>query len=422
MSRMVIDGGFPLSGSVRINGAKNSALPIMAASILCQGPIVLKNIPKLNDVETMAKVLEALGIKIQINDCGDWKLSSFSGVNEEAPYELVKTMRASFFVMGPLLARRKCARVPLPGGCAIGVRPVNIHLKGFEALGARVGLDAGYAVAKADKLIGTKVHFDFPSVGATENLMMAATLAEGTTIIENAAREPEIEDLADFINSMGGKIKGAGTPTISIDGVNELGSVEYKIIPDRIEAGTFMVLGALSKGAISVENCIPVHSGAVIEKLREMGACLDFQDSRVIVSGKKRLLPVELKTLPFPGFPTDMQAQFMVAMCLAGGTSIITESVFENRFMHVGELIRMGANLSIRDRTVVIKGVEKLKGAPLVATDLRAGAAMVIAGLVADGRTEVSKVHHIHRGYQNFVERINALGAKIQYFDGDGDE
>ena len=415
MTKLIIEGGKALSGRVAIGGAKNAALPIMAASLLASGPVVLKNIPDLHDVHTMEKVLNALGMTSRYRNKGELELSSVnSTVREEAPYELVKTMRASFFVMGPLLARLKKARVPLPGGCAIGVRPVNIHLKGFEALGAEVSLDAGYAVASAKKLVGARILMDFPSVGATENLMMAAALAEGTTTIENAAREPEISDLATFINAMGGRISGAGTPTITIEGVQELGAVEYAVIPDRIDAGTFMVLGALNTTGIQIDNCIPAHQEVIAAKLMEMGTSLEWQGNSVLVTGPRRLKPVEIKTLPFPGFPTDMQAQFMVALCLAEGTSLITETVFENRFMHVAELIRMGARMCIRDHTVVVNGVEKISGAPMSATDLRAGAAMVLAGLTAQGITEVSNVFHIDRGYECLVERLTGLGAIVR--------
>ncbi len=420
MSRIVIEGGHRLSGVIRVGGGKNATLPIMAASILSAGPLILENVPRLNDVDTMGKVINALGVNTERLPNGDWKLHSPGGVSEEAPYELVKAMRASFFVMGPLLARLKKARVPLPGGCAIGVRPVNIHLKGFEALGARVSLEAGCAVAVADKLVGARILLDFPSVGATENLMMAACLAEGTTTIENAACEPEIGDLAGFLNAMGGRVSGAGTPMITIEGVKELGECRYRIMPDRIDGGTFLVLGAMSETPITVENVIVSHQQAVIAKLQEMGAELEIEENRITVCRRGRLKPVEIKTLPFPGFPTDMQAQFMVALCLAEGTSIINETVFENRFMHVAELSRMGAQIAIRDRTVVINGVERLIGAPVAATDLRAGAALVMAGLNAEGRTEVSNIHHIDRGYEDLVPRLMALGAQIKRLDGNG--
>jgi UDP-N-acetylglucosamine 1-carboxyvinyltransferase len=416
MSRILIQGGRPLSGQVSIGGAKNAALPLMAGSLLCDEPLTLTNVPSLNDIDTMEKVLQALGVKTR-RESGNLHLDNSSGIREEAPYELVKTMRASFFVMGPLLARLRRARVPLPGGCNIGVRPVNIHLKGFEALGATVSIDGGCAVAKADRLIGARILLDFPSVGATENLMMAATLAEGTTTIENAAQEPEINDLADFLNAMGADVQGAGGPSLTINGVKRLRGGEYACIPDRIDGGTFLVLGAIAGGPIEVVNCRPAHQQAVIAKLREMGARVEVGKDRITVSKGQALRGVEIKTLPFPGFPTDMQAQFMVAMCLAQGTSLVTETVFENRFMHVSELARMGANLSIRDRTVVVNGVERLTGAPVSATDLRAGAAMVLAGLVAEGETEVSNIYHIDRGYEHLVERLEGLGANIRRID-----
>ncbi len=413
MARILIEGGIPLSGEIAVGGAKNAALPIMAATLLCGETIHLSNVPRLNDVETMQKVLRALGGTVAWEGPNQMAVTCDGGIQEEAPYELVKTMRASFFVMGPLLSRLKRARVPLPGGCAIGVRPVNIHLKGFEALGAKVSIDGGFAVATADRLVGARIHLDFPSVGATENLMMAATLAEGTTVIENAAQEPEIVDLGDFLNAMGGRVQGAGGPTIQIEGVRRLRGVSYRVIPDRIDAGTFLVLGALTRGPLVVKDAQPAHQMAVIAKLQEMGAIVDVQGDRMTVEGRGRLRGVDVKTLPYPGFPTDMQAQITVAMCLAQGTSLVTETVFENRFMHIAELVRMGANLNIRDRTVVINGVDHLIGCPVSASDLRAGAAMVMAGLVAEGRTEVGNVFHIDRGYENLVERLSRLGARI---------
>ncbi|MBF0406516.1 MAG: UDP-N-acetylglucosamine 1-carboxyvinyltransferase [Candidatus Riflebacteria bacterium] len=422
MTRIIIEGGKKLSGTVRVGGAKNAALPIMAGSILSHGKVVLSNIPNLNDVETMEKVLSALGVKCrQISD-GTIELAADGNLSEEAPYELVKTMRASFFVMGPLLARLKRAKIPLPGGCAIGVRPVDIHLKGFEMLGARVSLEAGCAVATADRLIGAPIMLDFPSVGATENLMMAAVYAEGTTTINNAAREPEIVDLANFLRSMGASITGAGTASITINGVKALGGTNYSIISDRIEAGTFLVLASLFQDSILIDNCSTDSLHAVIAKLQEMGAEIKPEGNGIRVKGPDRLKSAEIKTLPFPGFPTDLQAQFMAAMCLSEGTSLVTETVFENRFMHVSELIRMGAKLNIRDRTVVINGVDKLIGAPVMATDLRAGAAMVIAGLVAEGTTEVGNVHHIDRGYEKLVDRLRGLGAVIHRLEPDSNE
>ncbi len=414
MAKILIRGGKPLNGSIKVSGAKNAALPVMAATLLSTEPVILKNVPDLNDVNTMARVLQALGVKWSKIGSGEYSFDASGDISEEAPYELVKTMRASFFVMGPLLARLKKVRVPLPGGCAIGVRPVNIHLKGFEALGAKVSIEGGCAVAVADRLIGNKIMLDFPSVGATENLMMAAALAEGNSSIENAAQEPEIVDLANFLNAIGAKITGAGSPVIKIEGVERLGGAHYSIIPDRIEAGTFMVLGAIGGGTVKVEKCEPEHQHALINKLREMGAKLEIHSDMVEVSALDGLKGVEVKTLPFPGFPTDMQAQLMVAMCVARGTSSITETIFENRFMHVSELARMGANVNTHDRTALIHGVELLKGAPVSATDLRAGAAMVLAGLIAEGRTEISQVYHIDRGYEDLVGRLKKIGADIE--------
>ncbi|PKL50339.1 MAG: UDP-N-acetylglucosamine 1-carboxyvinyltransferase [Candidatus Riflebacteria bacterium HGW-Riflebacteria-2] len=417
MAKIIIEGGKRLSGSITVSGAKNAALPIMAGVILSTGTVELSNVPALNDVNTMDRVLQALGTRVENVGSNVYRFDASGQLNDEAPYELVKSMRASFFVMGPLLARLKRARVPLPGGCAIGVRPVNIHLKGFEALGATVSIEGGCAVAVADKLRGNKILLDFPSVGATENLMMAATLAEGVTQIENSAQEPEIIDLANFLNVIGAKITGAGSPTITIEGVEKLGGGRYRVMPDRIEAGTFAIMGAMTGGNVKVENCDPGHLHALINKLREMGVELSHDENSISVNAPSRLKAVEIKTLPFPGFATDLQAQLMAAMCVANGTSSITETIFENRFMHVSELARMGASIAIHDRTAVIHGVESLKGAPVSATDLRAGAAMVLAGLVAEGRTEVSQVFHIDRGYEDLVGRVRKLGACIERVD-----
>ncbi len=414
MAKILIEGGKPLSGSIKVSGAKNAALPVMAGVILSTEPVRLTNVPALNDVETMSLVLQALGVKAGHSGNNIYNFDASGQISDEAPYELVKTMRASFFVMGPLLARLKRARVPLPGGCAIGVRPVNIHLKGFEALGAQVSIEGGCAVAVAEKLRGARILLDFPSVGATENLMMAATLAEGRTVIENAAQEPEIVDLARFLNRIGAKIEGAGNPSIIIDGVEQLGGGEYSIMPDRIEAGTFAVLGAMAGGPVRVENCEPDHLNALINKLREMGAEITTEADAMVVKAPRRLKAVEVKTLPYPGFATDLQAQLMAAMCLADGSSSITETIFENRFMHVSELARMGANITIHDRTAVVHGVKSLQGAPVSATDLRAGAAMVLAGLLAQGHTEISQIFHIDRGYEDLVGRISRLGANIR--------
>ncbi len=413
MAKIIIEGKKHLKGNIKVNGAKNAALPIMAASILSCDPVKLMNVPALDDVETMAKMLKTIGVEVDFKGDSTYEIHAAKAITEEAPYELVKSMRASFFIMGPLLARLKKAKVPLPGGCAIGVRPVNIHLKGFEALGAKVSIEGGCAVAVADKLVGNKIVLDFPSVGATENLMMAASLAEGKTIIENSAQEPEIIDLANFLNRLGAKISGAGSPTISITGVKKLGGGTYSIMPDRIEAGTFAILGAMTKGPITIENCEPNHITALTNKLREMGAKITTTETTMTVECQDRLKSTEVKTLPFPGFATDLQAQLMAALCISEGSSTITETIFENRFMHVSELARMGAKVTIHDRSAVIYGVKSLKGAPVSATDLRAGAAMVLAGLVAEGTTEINQVFHIDRGYENLVERIKELGANI---------
>ena len=417
MAKILIDGGKPLSGTIKVSGAKNAALPIIAGVILSTKPVKLTNVPALNDVTTISKVLEALGVKVARTSNNCYEFDASGKISEEAPYELVKTMRASFFVMGPLLARLKKARVPLPGGCAIGVRPVNIHLKGFEELGAKVSIESGCAVAVADRLIGTKIHLDFPSVGATENLIMAATLAEGETVIENAAQEPEIVDLAEFLNALGAKIKGAGGPSIIVEGVKELGGGTYSIMPDRIEAGTFAVLGAMAGGPIRVENCNPNHLLALTAKLREMGASIECGNDYIIAGSEGRLKASEVKTLPYPGFPTDMQAQLMTAMCLAEGTSSVTETIFENRFMHVPELARMGANIEIHGRTAVVTGVKKLTGAQVMATDLRASVSLVIAGLIAEGETIVNRLYHLDRGYENLESKLNNCGAKVERFD-----
>ncbi len=422
MAKIIIEGGNKLSGSIKVSGAKNAALPIMAGVILSSESIELGNVPALNDVNTMNSVLQALGVKVEKTGSNIYQFNASGKLGDEAPYELVKSMRASFFVMGPLLGRLKKARVPLPGGCAIGVRPVNIHLKGFEALGATVSIEGGCAVAVADRLIGNRILLDFPSVGATENLMMAATLAEGMTQIENAAQEPEIVDLANFLNVIGAKISGAGTQTINIEGVDKLGGGRYDVMPDRIEAGTFAIMGAMAGGNVKVENCEPAHLHALLNKLREMGVELSYDDSSISVCAPTKLKAVEIKTLPFPGFATDLQAQLMAAMCIASGTSSITETIFENRFMHVSELARMGASIAIHDRTAVVHGVDLLKGAPVSATDLRAGAAMVLAGLVAEGRSEISQVFHIDRGYEDLVGRVRNLGACIERVEDPGTE
>ncbi|NLO89996.1 MAG: UDP-N-acetylglucosamine 1-carboxyvinyltransferase, partial [Clostridia bacterium] len=405
-------GGTPLEGSVRISGAKNAVLPVMAASILASGETVLREIPDLADVRTMCDLLNNLGGICRRE--GDGLHIDFSDVvSSEAPYEFMRRMRASILVMGPLLARTGYAKMSMPGGCAIGARPIDLHLKGLAAMGADIKKDHGWITVKAKKLMGARVYLDFPSVGATENIMMAASLADGITIIENAAEEPEIVDLANFLNSMGSRITGAGTNIIRIEGVEELNPVQHTVIPDRIEAGTFMVAAAACGGDILVENDIIDHLKPVMAKLREAGAVIEEKNSGLSVVSNPPLKAVDIKTLPYPGFPTDMQAQMMALLTTARGTSVVTETVFENRFMHVNELKRMGADIIIEGHSAVVKGVSHLTGAQVKATDLRAGAALVIAGMTAKNTTEVTGVEHIDRGYENLVEKLKNLGANI---------
>lgn len=403
----------PLKGNVRISGAKNSALPILAASLLGTEDIILEDVPKLKDVELMCEVLSSLGAEVENFGEGTIKINSANVNKFETNYELMSKMRASFLVMGPLLTRLGKTKNSLPGGCAIGTRPIDLHLKGFRALGASIDADHGNISAYADKLIGDKIYLDFPSVGATENIMMAATLAEGETIIDNAAMEPEIVDLSNFLNKLGADIKGAGTSTIRIKGVSKLGGAKHQIIPDRIEAGTFMVAAAITKGDIVVENVISNHIKPVIAKLKEAGCTVIENGDSIRVIGTENPKAIDIKTLPYPGFPTDMQAQFMTFMTLCGGTSVAIETVFENRFMHVDELKRMGADIKIDGRSAIIQGIDNLTSAPVKASDLRAGAALVLAGLVAEGVTEIDNVYHIDRGYDGIEAKFTALGAKI---------
>ncbi len=421
MEKLIVKGGNRLVGAVKTSGAKNAVLPIIAASILGTTPSHLDEVPMLEDVHTISEVLKCLGLAVECSpeknvlDIDSTEITSY-----EAPYELVRTMRASFLVMGPLLARIGKARISMPGGCAIGARPIDIHLKGFEALGVKIEQGHGYIEASAPEgLKGTSIYFDFPSVGATENIMMAASLAEGTTILENAAEEPEIVDLANYLNKMGAKIRGAGTDTIRIEGVEKLHGADYTIIPDRIEAGTYMIAAAMTGGDIVVENVLPEHQKPLIAKLREAGAVVEEDIDKVRVIGKNPLKAVSIKTLPYPGFPTDMQAQMMAMMVLAEGRSKVTETVFENRFMHVVELNRMGAQISTEGRSAVIDGPCKLTGCDVRATDLRAGAAMILAGLVAEGTTRIGDLHHIDRGYENIVAKLKNLGADIERVDVD---
>lgn len=421
MEKLIVKGGNRLVGAVKTSGAKNAVLPIIAASILGTTPSHLDEVPMLEDVHTISEVLKCLGLAVECSpeknvlDIDSTEITSY-----EAPYELVRTMRASFLVMGPLLARIGKARISMPGGCAIGARPIDIHLKGFEALGVKIEQGHGYIEASAPEgLKGTSIYFDFPSVGATENIMMAASLAEGTTILENAAEEPEIVDLANYLNKMGAKIRGAGTDTIRIEGVDKLHGADYTIIPDRIEAGTYMIAAAMTGGDIVVENVLPEHQKPLIAKLREAGAVVEEDIDKVRVIGKNTLKAVSIKTLPYPGFPTDMQAQMMAMMVIAEGRSKVTETVFENRFMHVVELNRMGAQISTEGRSAVIDGPCKLTGCDVRATDLRAGAAMILAGLVAEGTTRIGDLHHIDRGYENIVAKLKNLGADIERVDVD---
>lgn len=418
MENILVKAAGPLKGSVKIDGAKNSALPIIAASLLGTEPIVLEGVPKLDDVEVILKVLESLGAKVKYLDEHTVEIDSSNLNGYETPYELMSKMRASFLVMGPLLARFGHTKTSLPGGCAIGARPIDLHLKGFKALGANLEVNDTKIGASAEQgLIGSTIYLDFPSVGATQNIMMAATMAKGRTIIENPAKEPEIVDLANFLNKLGANVKGAGTASIIVEGVDKLGGATHNIIPDRIEAATFMVAAAITGGDIIVENCINQHMMPVIAKLKEVGCeVLENEDEdmvRVIATGKK-LNATEIKTLPYPGFPTDVQAQFMALTTVLEGQSKVTETVFENRFMHVEELQKMGALIVTEGKEARIAGVPKLKGATVKATDLRAGAALILAGMVAHGTTRVTEVYHIDRGYEDIVGKLKAVGANIE--------
>ncbi|BCV23023.1 UDP-N-acetylglucosamine 1-carboxyvinyltransferase [Moorella sp. Hama-1] len=415
MEAIVIEGRTRLQGRVTVSGSKNAVLPIIAACLLTGDECYLEDIPRLADVDTMCGVIGEMGAKVYPDGINNLRINAGSIQKMEPPYEYVRRMRASFLVMGPLLARFGRVKVSLPGGCAIGARPIDLHLKGMAALGASITVNKGNVEAEATgRLKGAPVYLDFPSVGATENIMMAAALAEGTTTIENAAGEPEIVDLANFINSLGGRVTGAGTRVIKIDGVKELHGSHHAVIPDRVEAGTFMIAAAATGGDVLVENVIPTHLKAVMAKLTETGVHLAEEEGGIRVQADLPLRAVDIKTMPYPGFPTDMQAQFMALLTTARGSSMVTETVFENRFMHVNELKRMGASIVIEGHCAVIKGKNKLTGAPVKATDLRAGAALVIAGLMAEGETSISCVHHIDRGYENLVAKLQALGARIR--------
>lgn len=417
MDKIVIQGGKPLSGEIAVSGSKNAALPTLISSLLTAEACRYRSVPHLADIRTTLKLLGGLGGKGEHqrwrDGADDLTLKADRIDNFEAPYELVKTMRASFLVIGPLVARFGRARVSTPGGCAIGARPIDLHLKGLEALGATIEQTHGYVEARATKLRGAKIYLDLPSVGATENLMMAAALAKGTTVIENAAKEPEIDDLAKALNAMGGQVHGAGSDVIRIDGVSTLHGLDHRIIPDRIEAGSFIIAAALSGGDVYVKGARADHLEAFLIKLREAGVVWNSDEGGIHVRGGSRIKCVDVKTLPYPGFPTDLQAQMMVLMAVADGVSVITETIFENRFMHVPELDRMGADIKLEGNRAVVRGVRELSGAPVMASDLRASVALVLAGLVASGSTEVARVYHLDRGYEQIEKKLSQLGAQI---------
>lgn len=416
MAKFLVQKSGPLNGEVVISGAKNAVLPLMAAAILAEEKCEIRDVPALRDVEVMKEILSSLGSEIKELDESVIEIDTKEILTNEAEYELVSKMRASFLVMGPLLARTGRAKVHSPGGCTIGARPIDLHLKGFEALGAEIISKDNYveAIAGEEGLIGASIYLDFPSVGATENIMTAAVLAKGNTYIENAAEEPEIVDLANFLNKMGAKIKGAGTDTIKIEGVARLSGAEHTVIPDRIETGTFMLAAAITHGQILIKNVVPDHVKPITAKLRECGVTVEMADEGMyVVAEKPDLIATDLKTLPYPGFPTDIQSPFMAFLTTVEGASSVIETVFENRFMHVAELNRMGANIKTEGNKAMIQGGKKLEGAQVIATDLRAGAALVLAGLVAEGTTEVSEIYHIERGYEKFVEKFRSLGANI---------
>ena len=407
MEKLVVNGGKRLEGKVKISGAKNAVLPIIAASLLGTSPSILEEVPDLEDVRTISEVLGHLGVKVANGGNNTLNIDSSVISSCEAPYELVRKMRASFLIMGPLLARCGKAKISLPGGCAIGTRPIDLHLKGFDALGAKIDCGEGYIEASAPNgLKGARIYLDFPSVGATENIIMAACMAEGQTILENPAHEPEIIDLVNYLNVMGANIKGAGTNIIKIEGVKALKGCNYTIIPDRIEAGTYMVAAAMTNGDVYIENALSEHLKPVIAKLKEAGVFIQEEINGIRVKGTGNIKAVDIKTLPYPGFPTDMQAQLMAMLTIADGSGIVSETVFENRFMHVDELKRMGANIKVDGRSAIVDGVKKLSGCQVKATDLRAGAAMVLAGLVAEGETQIGCIHHIDRGYDGLVDKL----------------
>jgi UDP-N-acetylglucosamine 1-carboxyvinyltransferase len=422
VDKIIVRGGRRLQGEVAVSGSKNAALPILISSLLTSETCVYQGIPHLVDINTTLKLLAGLGVEVDkgswARDSGDLTIGADRVKNVEASYDLVKTMRASFLVTGPLLARFGRAHVSTPGGCAIGTRPVNLHLKGLAAMGASIDQVHGYMEVKAEKLRGAKIYLDLPSVGATENLMMAASLAEGTTVIENAAKEPEIEDLAAVLNKMGGQVQGAGSDIIRIEGVTSLRGVEHRVIPDRIEAASFVIAGVLTGGNVVVTGVRPAHLDAFSIKLKEAGVDLVVSENSFGVKGNGKIKSVDVTTLPYPGFPTDLQAQMMVLMSVADGVSVITETIFENRFMHAQELDRMGADIRLEGNRAVVRGVKELSGAPVMATDLRASVSLILAGLVANGTTEVSRVYHLDRGYEGIEQKLSKLGAAIERIKG----
>ena len=415
MDKIVIEGGSRLVGEVTVSGAKNAVLPLMAASLLVDDWMEITNVPRLRDITTFKALLTHLGSEVEADkETGTLRIRTRDVTAPEAPYEMVKTMRASVLVLGPLVSRFKRARVSLPGGCAIGARPIDLHLKGLEKMGAKVSIEGGYVTVAADRLRGARIYMDTTTVTGTENLMLAAVHADGETILENAALEPEVVCLVDALNAMGARIRGAGTDTIRIEGVGKLTPVSVRVIPDRIEAGTFMVASAMTRGNVLIKDCPYEYLDSLNIKLREAGAEVTKEDGGVRVIGDLPIRSVDIKTIPHPGFPTDMQAQIMAMMTVASGLSVIRETVFENRFMHVSELQRMGADISIDGRCAVVKGVRRLSGAPLMATDLRASASLILAGLIAEGQTQVSRIYHLDRGYEKIEEKLKGLGANIE--------
>ena len=413
MDKLIIEGGAKLKGTIQVSGSKNAALPILIACLLAKGTVRLTNVPRLRDIFTTLKLLNILGCETTFE--GNTVTARVTNLKHEAPYELVKTMRASVLCLGPLLGFLGEAKVALPGGCAIGARPVDLHLKALERMGARFMLDSGYIHGVCGGLIGARIVFDFPTVGGTENLLMAASVAKGCTILENCAREPEVVDLANFLIACGARIRGAGTAIIEVEGVRELTGCDYRVMPDRIEAGTYLVAGAITDGELKLIDCPLDELDAVVSKLREMNVLVERQDDgTVLVRRNGELVGVDLTTQPHPGFPTDMQAQLMALMCVASGSGSIQEKIFENRFMHVSELGRMGARISLKDRTAMVRGVPELVGAPVMASDLRASASLVLAGLVAQGTTEVQRIYHLDRGYERMEEKLAAVGARIR--------